>query len=195
MQALRPAIAAIALVAIQLGGCGDFARPPRPPFHNYYGPHSDGRSPFSKWWLFSPHPDGTGASFRGDHELNLLLLHVGKDPGFLLNYADGRVFDERGYILLYQQVNGTSQHKSADKPAFGPISVPNTPDILATKNRLFAFNREGEWHDFAIPEGFAEDFEKDFDSSFPNQKVLVELERYAKQRELDDLCRWLKTQM
>lgn len=51
--------------------------------------------------------------------------------------------------------------------------------------------------DFAIPEGFARDFEKDFDAPCPNppKKVLVELERYSKQRGLDDLSQWLKGQM
>lgn len=187
MTAFRSAIAAIALAAIQLGGCGDYARPARPAFRNYYGPHSDGRSPIRRWWLFAPQTDYEGESFRMDYELNLLLVYIGDDPDVWLNYADDRVFDERNYVLLYV---------SKLTPDDGPISVPNTPDIRAARNRLFAFNRAGEWHDFAIPEGFAKDFEKDFLSPCPNppKKILVELERFAKQRGLDELSEWVATQ-
>jgi|SRR6185437_13965984 len=187
MKTSRTTIVAIALLAVQRGGCGDLAAPSRPAFRNHYGPHSDGRSPFAQWWLFPSERDRTGVGFRGDHELNLLLLYIGEDPQIHLNYADGRVFDERGYTLLHESRGGARS---------GQISVSNTPDILATKNRLFAFNRAGEWHDFAIPEDFAKDFEKDFLLPCPNppKKILVELERFAKQRGLDDLSRWVTTQ-
>lgn len=143
---------------------------------------------FSSGGYSRPRETARESASVGNHELNIVLLYIGDDPYIWLNYVDGRVFDERGYVLLY---------KSTNQPGFEPISVPNTPDIIATKNRLFAFNRAGEWQDFAIPEGFAKDFEKDVDSPClnPPKKVLVELERYSKQRGLDDLSQWLKGQM
>jgi hypothetical protein len=187
MNALRALIAAAVFGAMYLGGC-DYARPPRPLFCNYYGPHSDGRSPISKWWLHVPQRDSTGVGFRVDHEFNLLLLYLGKDPEIVLNWGDDRVFDEKGYVLL---------RDARAPPHGGWIAIPNTPDIAAARNRLFAFNDMGDWHDFAIPEGFAKEFERDFLSPCPNppKKVLVELERFAKQRGLDDLSVWLASEM
>lgn len=168
----------LAFVVIPLlVGC-DESYGSRPPFANRYGRHPEGFH--KRWWVFPANLDNTGTSFRTDNELNIVILYIATDRNIYLHpcYPRTRVLDHEGNLLLRNQ--NTQKN----------VAIPNTPDILAGHNRLFAVLRDGTWREFEIPTDFA----KGLDERYQGGRdifVLKEIRKFSAEHGVSDLTQWL----
>ncbi|OQB86705.1 MAG: hypothetical protein BWX88_00941 [Planctomycetes bacterium ADurb.Bin126] len=157
--------------------------PPRPPFANRYCSHPERGGP--RWWVFPSEGDGV-AEFRTDHEWNLVILHIrSKDRVYLHPvYPNQQVFDDKGDLLLWDE-----NHQE-------PESVPNTPDIRAARDRFFAVDREGQWHSFDIPLGFAKGLDEAYCSPEGDhpRTALGFIREFAANHDVAELEDWLRLQ-
>jgi hypothetical protein len=173
------AVAVASIAFLLFGFCAGIVRPSRPVFANRYAVHPDGRPPWPRWRIDPPEIDRTGTSFRVDHSLNLVILRVSSDPDVYL-YPIGQVFDTQGQLLLSNRE-----------------SVANTPIMQAARNRMFAVDRDGRWHEFELPSGFAEGLENHFrhvDLSM-DHRVLEGCRAFAEMQGQQGLARWLAAQI
>jgi hypothetical protein len=120
---------------------GWLTTPPRPMFHNYYGPHPD-RGLCNQWFPTIPHQDSDGTQVWADYDDNLLVVLLRSVPP-----------EESSRSA--ELISGVD-HSSLK---IGPDARNSYVIVQRKKNKLLAIANTGETMEYALEEGKARSFD------------------------------------